>query len=253
MHAAITLKMARTDKPSSQMGKQTARRRARGSTALAIGLGAALLTGAINAQADYINQLTNPGAEDGDLSGWTLIEDWGDGWDAGSHGTAHSGSNSFATSYSWNRRSQEIDLVEAGFSEAQLDNSPDIAVGEWIAGVDNASVSDDGVYYLEVELRDDEGSTVATWNVGSKDSPESVAPLTDWFEESHTFSGYSSGVRSVYFEDGGHDGWLQWLGHYGPRFDDAFVRVETAIPEPNTLALLALGAAGVTALRRRQR
>ncbi len=44
----------------------------------------------------------------------------------------------------------------------------------------------------------------------------------EWFEMSHTFTGYPPGLRSIYFEDGGQDSeW--WAGFYGPRLDDASV------------------------------
>ncbi len=44
----------------------------------------------------------------------------------------------------------------------------------------------------------------------------------EWFEVSHTFAGYGTGLRTIYFEDGGRDS-EYWAGHYGTRLDDASV------------------------------
>ena len=65
------------------------------------------------------NLLANPGAETGDMSGWTILENGGYGWNT--RGTGYEGENSFSTSYEWCKRYQEIDLLAKGYSAFQLD------------------------------------------------------------------------------------------------------------------------------------
>ncbi|KAF5417833.1 MAG: hypothetical protein C5S38_00805 [Candidatus Methanophagaceae archaeon] len=81
------------------------------------------------------NLLENPGAETGDMSGWTIIpEDPGVGETWGVRDSGYTGNHSFSTSYKWCKRSQEIDLLAKGYTEAQLDAVPTINVEEWFAG-----------------------------------------------------------------------------------------------------------------------
>jgi hypothetical protein len=77
------------------------------------------------------NLITNPGAETGTLVGWTIIRNGGSGWRAGLPG--RSGAFAFTSSYNLCSRSQEIDLIAAGFSEESLDAAPEVIVGEWIS------------------------------------------------------------------------------------------------------------------------
>ncbi len=89
------------------------------------------------------NLLTNPGAETGDLSGWSIIENGGNGWLAMDQTTgndgyqvidhAHSGTWWFGTSYDWDTRSQTVDLLAQGYTTDYLDTSPPIQASEWFS------------------------------------------------------------------------------------------------------------------------
>lgn len=79
---------------------------------------------------DGLNLLVNGDGESGDLTGWTLLDNGGDGW-AVLQMNAHSGTWAFGTSYGLCRRQQVVDLLAAGFTEAQLDAEPRIDASEW--------------------------------------------------------------------------------------------------------------------------
>ena len=55
----------------------------------------------------------------------------------------------------------------------------------------------------------------------------------------HIFSGYGSGLRYIYFEDGGKDR-EYWAGQYEPALDAASVTIAVQVPEYNVFGLLAL-------------
>ncbi len=164
------------------------------------------------------NVLANPGAEAGDLSGWTIDVNGGNGWQAGANvGDAHSGSFYFATSYSLSRRHQTIDLTQF-FTPAQLDAAPDIAAGEWV----HTRGDQGGQYYILVQLLAADGTTViASFNDGTQTALTQLPAGTPYQLVSTTFTGYGPGVRFLRFEDGGRDV-AGWAGFYGTHFDDAF-------------------------------
>jgi hypothetical protein len=169
------------------------------------------------------NILVNGDASQG-LTGWTVLQQSGYGW-----GT---GSGYFLTSYgdcpentATHRKSQEIDLLAAGYSNTFLDNAPAIVVGERIVSLyPNALCSADpgDLYYVRYELRDASHNVIASYVSGTPASPMRVygTPV----DEEVTFTGYGPGVRYVYFEHGGADSGY-WLGHYGSAFTDARVEV----------------------------
>jgi hypothetical protein len=213
---------------------------------------ALLATSAVWAQPLDQNLLSNPGAETLDLSGWTILQNSGNGWNTLAGGVnptppsvalPHTGSRSFTTSYAWDRRSQEIDLVAKGFSASFLDSTPQIQVGEWL------SAGSGGRYYLKFELRDASHNPIASWNHGTQTTPITLGTSTDWFQDSTSFTGYGTGARYIYFEDGGRDT-LFWWGNYGTCFDDASA-VVSAVPEPGAWATVAgLGLLGFAGWRR---
>jgi uncharacterized repeat protein (TIGR01451 family) len=165
------------------------------------------------------NLVSNPGAETGDLSGWTIIDNGGYGWST-TGDYPHQGSHSFITSYSWDTRYQEIDLLAAGFSESYLDSAPPVLVGEWFRGFDcGGGCNPADYYYLKVELHNAAHDPIAAWNVGTQGSP--AVATANWEEQAHVFSGYGAGLRYLYFEDGGDDE-EHWLGYYGTQMDDAY-------------------------------
>jgi F-box protein 44 len=130
----------------------------------------------------------------------------------------HSGSYGFATSYNLSRRMQEIDLLELGFAAEDLDEAPDIHIAEWFK-----EIYDGGdVYQMLIELRDESGETLDEFSIVELTTGAIGYADDEWFEVTHTFSGYGPGLRHIYFEDGGQDSeW--WAGFYGPRLDDASV------------------------------
>lgn len=166
-----------------------------------------------------VNLLTDPGAESGNLNGWTILSNGGNGWAVENY-DVHSGTNCAVTSWQLDSRSQTVDLVSAGYTGAQLDAAPAIAVGEWVA----TRFDSGGQYYVLVELQDANHNTVATWSVGNSSNLVTVNAGSPYQLISHTFKNYGAGVRYLHFEDGGHDT-NGWDGNYGIRFDDAFAFV----------------------------
>ena len=189
------------------------------------------------------NLLENPGAETGDMSGWTIIpedHEHGETWDVRDSG--YEGNHSFSTSYKWCKRSQEIDLLAKGYTEAQLDAVPTINVEEWFAGY--GSEWDDQNHhrdycYLNVELRDRYHHAIASYDFGVFQTSPGSGWFGPWEQRSHIFSGYGSSLRYIYFEDGGND-WEYWAGQYGPALDAASVTLTVQVPEYNVFGLLAL-------------
>lgn len=168
----------------------------------------------------YSNLLTNPGAESGSMTGWTIDNNGGNGWGTDWNGPGHSDNNVFSTSHGWDTRHQTIDLVAAGYTAEQLDSGTfDAKMSEWIYTRGDQG----GRYYINFELRAADGVTVlASYNHGTMGSPITLAAGVPWFQETHTFTNIPSGTRFIYFEDGGRD-ISGWAGRYGTNFDDASV------------------------------
>jgi hypothetical protein len=165
-----------------------------------------------------VNLLVNPGGETGDMSGWNVTGNGGNGWTAASSAEVHGGSYEFATSYGTCSRSQTVDLVAAGFSPAELDAGPDVMVSEWFR--ERYEGPDD--YSITVELQDASFGIIDTWTQAGSTTGGATYVDDIWFELSHTFTAYGSGLRYIHFEDSGSDSEF-WSGHYGTRMDDAHV------------------------------
>jgi hypothetical protein len=166
------------------------------------------------------NLLVNPGAETGDLTGWTLELNGGNGWSANFDDIVHSGMNAFSTSYGLGVKSQEVDLVAAGFSEALLDSAPPIAFSEWVA-----SRFDQGArYFVKFDVLDVNRAVIATFSDGAQDALVTLGPGTAYFRVSNTFTGYGPGARFLKITSGGQDVAF-WAGNYGAHFDDAFAGI----------------------------
>jgi hypothetical protein len=133
---------------------------------------------------DIQNLLENPGAETGDLSGWTITADGGNGWNVG--------------------------------------------------GRDDPRHHND-YCYLKVELRDENHTVINSYDSGVFQTSNGTGWYGPWEQRSHTFSGYGSGLRYVYFEDGGKD-WEYWAGRYGPALDATSVTVTpgSCVPDDYT-------------------
>ncbi len=173
------------------------------------------------------NLLTNPGAETGDFTGWTVIDNGGDRWSETFDGVAHSGDHSFATSYGWDSRYQKVNLLTA-YTAEQLDSGQySITFSEWVASRPDKSAQ----YYVTFKLLGADGDPahpIATFSSGSESSPNVLAANVTWFQVAHTFSGFGTGVRYAYVEDGGRDSQDPgWAGDYGAHFDDASLSVDS--------------------------
>ncbi|MBK9272727.1 MAG: T9SS type A sorting domain-containing protein [Saprospiraceae bacterium] len=186
-----------------------------------------LLLTELNAQDNCGNLLENPVGNAPVTTGWNILQVSGNSPGFGQRpGSGFSSTYGGCGSLSWNRKSQTIDLISKGINASWLDSSPDIYVAETFStGWTNAfctypSGNSLDLYYLRIELRDAGNNVLASINWGSTGVPL-FAP-TSGITHSHTFSGYPSGVRYIYFEDGGMDaGW--WNGFYGTYMDDATV------------------------------
>lgn len=149
------------------------------------------------------NHLINPSGKTGDFSGWTIEENGGDGWTV---------DNEVQFRTSWDRcsKSQTVDLLELGYTEAQLDSEPIINVWEYYFGFDgplDGSGYDD-THFLNVELRGESGNVLASFNSGDLICEEGAK----WV--GNTFTNYGPGLREVYVQHGGKDSEF-WIGHHG--------------------------------------
>ncbi len=172
------------------------------------------------------NLLANPGAETGDLTGWTILQNGGDGWRVRDSG-AHTGQSAFQVSYDWCRKYQVIDLVAEGFTEQELDEGQNVYISDWFSGigVNPSQTLDYG--QLKVELRDASHNVIASYDSGVFTTPEAPTPYgTNYVEYSHVFEDYGAGLRYIYFEHGGIDT-EYWAGHYGTLIDSASVVIGT--------------------------
>lgn len=106
------------------------------------------------------NLLQNPGALQGNLDGWEIIENGGDGWGLNIYGM--NGTSCFATSYARCSKSQLIDLLEVGYSEAWLDGAPIVLFSDWYRTLS----FDHDIYFLSVELLDANDNVMASYSTG---------------------------------------------------------------------------------------
>jgi len=165
------------------------------------------------------NLLINPGAETGDMTGWTIIQNGGVGWAVREGG--YEGNYSFRTSYDWCKRSQLIDLLDVGLTPEQLDAAPLVFVEEWFGETWDADY-----YYLKVELLDENHDVIASWDSGVLMTEGGPGYEDDaWYQLAHTFTDYGPGLRYIYWEDGGKDSEF-WGGHYGAKLDAASLTIE---------------------------
>jgi hypothetical protein len=185
------------------------------------------------------NLITNPGFETGDTSGWSASgscplndiiygnEDHNNCYEV--FGGGHTGDYHLGTSYDWAVLSQEIDLSAKGYSASTMDAQPDITTGIWVA-------SGSGTYHLVVNLLDADHNTLASFDTGDQLSSN------DWTQITHTFTGYGTGVRYIYYEIDGKDT-LYWSGHFGVAIDDASL---TIVPPAHALQYNAGAGGSVT-------
>lgn len=155
-----------------------------------------------------LNNVTYAGGKTGDLSGWDIIKDGGDGWGIDANGW-------YITSFDTCKKAQLIDLVALGYSEEELDMVPRIDVGEFMRGT-GTDFAD--IHGIKVELRD------GNQNVMESFSQQTTA-TEDWQWVGSSFDGYDQGLRYIYFEHSGIDAEF-WAGHYGVNIDHSYVEIE---------------------------
>ena len=170
------------------------------------------------------NLLTNAGAEK-EYEGWTKV-DGGNGWgintvELGLTGIPHSGDKFWVSSYFNCTLSQTIDLLAAGFKESQLDASPNIKVGAFVA----ANSRTGSFATIKLELLDANDDVLSTHYVCND---LNILVNTPWTEKSLIVSNYGTGVRKLKYYLIGRDDRI-WGGHFGTQFDDAFVYVGASI------------------------
>jgi len=133
----------------------------------------------------------------------------------------------FATSSASEYKSQNVDLIAAGYTAAELDLQPYIYVSDqYSTRADQA-----GYYGFLTQLRNASNTSVATWgNPSGYVTPSTpvyntLTASVPWTTTSYTYPGtYGTGVRYVYLEDAGHDA-QSWLGNYGARMRNTTVNV----------------------------
>lgn len=170
------------------------------------------------------NLLTNAGAEN-EYDGWTKING-GNGWsinmvELGLIGTPHSGDNFWVSSYLNCTLSQTIDLLTAGFTEAQLDAVPNIKTGAFVA----TNTRTGSHTTIKLELLAANNTILSTHYVCNE---LNIPVNTSWTEKSIIVRNYGTGVRKIKFYLIGRDERV-WTGHFGTQFDDAFVYVGASI------------------------
>ncbi|CAB4591116.1 unannotated protein [freshwater metagenome] len=178
------------------------------------------------------NLVVNPSNEEG-TTGWSYTGDVyvgnGFGYEGGEWQRPRSGTAIAATSYWLGTRSQTVSLSAEG--DSYLDTSPDISVSTWFNGRCG------GRFFMRAELLDAEGNVLDTKNIGDEGNLQYVHESDwvdqSWVQHSVTFTGYSTGARSVRYTDGGQDG-CWWAGYYGADMDDTEVRVKANPSTPTT-------------------
>lgn len=210
--------------------------------------------GRVNAQVLTGNLLSNPGAETGDLTGWTVGGTSNPGVDNGTFDpgiSPHSGSFDF---YGRNGVSgtltQTISLVgNQGLTATGIDTGNATAVlSFWEQGLSQGTPSDDAMVTLT--YLDGSNNTLGSSTSGEVDSHNGT-----WTQFTNTYT-VPAGTRTISYQIG-------FVRHSGSDLD-AFVddnslvvdaRPVAATPEPGSLALFAgMGSTGVLfAWRRRHK
>jgi len=210
---------------------------------------------AIPAQAQVIttNLLTNPGAETGDLSGWTTGGTSTPGVDNGTFDSGinpHSGNFHFyGGSGESGTLTQTINLVgNQGLTAAGIDSGNGKALlSFWEQGLNQSDPSDDAL--VRLTFLDGSSNTISFVETPEVDSHDGT-----WKQYTNSYA-IPVGTRTISYGMG-------FVRHAGSDLDsfvdDNFLAVDarpTATPEPGSLALVVgMGSSGILfALRRRRR
>lgn len=192
------------------------------------------------------NLLTNPGHETGDNTGWTAsgasVRTYAQGcpdWPAGSDAQCirktpnqvYEGEYSLHFSYTLSSSYQNIDLT-ASYSVAYLDTAPSITVTDHVIGTNYLGGICTDTYRWRIILKNGSGGTITSYDTGNQSA------TCSWQELTRTFSGYGTGLRTIYFERSGQS--TEFVqGAYGSAFDGASVYVgDTTAPTISSLSPL---------------
>ena len=169
------------------------------------------------------NLLTNPNGNSGNLSGWTVTSNGGDGWLATTGHQDYNEDNGFLTSFEWAHREQLVDLVARGFSPGYLDTQPRITISEIFEKVFCADY-----FFLTVDLLDSDFNLVHSWSSGVRQHGSTDCDYSGYKEKvSFMLAHYGTGVRYIRWRDGGKDSeW--WRGHFGPKLQNAYLALAPA-------------------------
>ncbi|XP_018423275.1 PREDICTED: F-box only protein 44-like [Nanorana parkeri] len=172
------------------------------------------------------NLIRNPSAAEG-LNNWKIDENGGTGWKVEENLTEKecifpnpSVQKLFATSSQICKKSQLIDLKEAGYSDEVMDTyQPDIVATDWYQSRPDCGCQ----YELAVKLLSADKKTVQEF----VPAPIIIKEKSDihWRHITHTFSKYGPGVRYISFQHGGKDT-KNWAGAYGVRLTNSSVSIE---------------------------
>uniref|UniRef100_A0A087XHF3 FBA domain-containing protein n=2 Tax=Poecilia formosa TaxID=48698 RepID=A0A087XHF3_POEFO len=173
------------------------------------------------------NLIKNPRGED-ELQGWTIVRNGGDGWRVEKPMALHPNTEvqtNFVTSFRTCTKSQLIDLVKEGYSQAFMDEiQPHIKVSDWYAPRCNCK------YNMSVKLLHSNNRVIQEF------TPETIHLLEQenhrWKQMIHVFKDYGPGVRYVYFEHGGRDS-VFWAGWYGIRLTETSIELCPALDKQN--------------------
>uniref|UniRef100_A0A3B5M6C6 FBA domain-containing protein n=1 Tax=Xiphophorus couchianus TaxID=32473 RepID=A0A3B5M6C6_9TELE len=173
------------------------------------------------------NLIKNPRGED-EFKDWTIVRNGGDGWRVEKPIALHPNAEvqtNFVTSFRMCTKSQLIDLVNEGYSQAFMDEvQPHIKVSDWYAPRCNCE------YNMSVKLLHSNKRIIEEFTPGTIHLPEQENRR--WKQMIHVFKDYGPGVRYVYFEHGGKDS-VFWAGWYGIRLTETSIELCPALDKQN--------------------
>uniref|UniRef100_A0A3B5MCG9 Uncharacterized protein n=1 Tax=Xiphophorus couchianus TaxID=32473 RepID=A0A3B5MCG9_9TELE len=178
------------------------------------------------------NLIKNPRGED-EFKDWTIVRNGGDGWRVEKPIALHPNAEvqtNFVTSFRMCTKSQLIDLVNEGYSQAFMDEvQPHI----------KSNYKDLGRIHFKIYFMTDPQlnalQTLAFKLITQMAMSYNLnlckeIPYTRWMI--HVFKDYGPGVRYVYFEHGGKDS-VFWAGWYGIRLTETSIELCPALDKQN--------------------